>query len=988
MVPEPDRPVIRVTGARQHNLKNIDVEIPRGSLTVITGLSGSGKSSLAFDTIFAEGQRKYVESLSPYARQFLEQMQKPDVDRIEGLSPTIAIEQRVTAPGPRSTVATTTEIHDFLRVLFARTGQPRCWICDRPIVRQTTAQIVDSVLTGHAGKRLLILAPLVSEQRGQHKAILERMQKEGFVRARVDGEVVLLEEMPSLAAARKHTIEVVVDRIQAKPEMQQRLADSVELATRLADGRLIVSVEADEAQWRDIAYSSALACAVHPEVRIEELSPTLFSFNSPEGACELCHGLGTALEFDPELVVPDPNLSLNEGAVAAWRHQGRKLNAIYRDMLAEFCAHTGVSPDIPFRNIPEATIKTLLHGSNDAVERGPGFQFEGVLPNLRRRWQTTGSESAKQRLHAFLSEAPCERCRGARLNERALCVKLGERSIADLSALSIDAARDFFNGLELSGEAAVVGGPVVAEVRRRLAFLCDVGVSYLDLNRASATLSGGEFQRIRLATQIGSQLSGVCYVLDEPTIGLHPRDTDRLRDLLTRLKGLDNTVIVVEHDEEIIRGADYLIDIGPGAGEAGGRVVAAGLLSELLRQDDRGSCQSPGVHARRTKGDRAEKPIPPAGGARADGGGRADESVTLRFLTGKTHITPPDERRQPDWQKSIELRGVTAHNLKNIDVRFPLKCLVAVTGVSGSGKSTLIHHVLHRVLRRRLHRAGPQPEAYQRIVGSGNVDEVVEIDQTPIGRTPRSNPATYVGVFNLIRELYSRTREAKVRGYNAARFSFNVKGGRCEQCEGQGVKRIAMHFLPDVYVQCAECRGARYNRETLQVRYRGKSIADVLDMPVDEAARFFENFHNISRRLQALKDVGLGYIKLGQGSSTLSGGEAQRVKLAAELHRPTDVHTLYLLDEPTTGLHFADVRNLLTLLNRLVDKGKTVIVIEHNLDVIKCADWVIDLGPEGGEAGGQIVAEGPPERIAGSSESHTGRYLAAELQRSGTPAEL
>ncbi len=947
------RSSIRVFGARQHNLKNINVEIPRGVVTVVTGLSGSGKSSLAFDTIYAEGQRRYVESLSTYARQFLEQMQKPDVERIEGLSPTIAIEQRCGAAGPRSTVSTSTEIHDFLRVLFARAGQPFCWKCERPIVRQSTAQMVDAVLAGPAGQRLLVLSPLVVEQRGQHKAVLERMVREGFVRARIDGEVVTIEEAPTLAPNRRHTIEAVVDRLTVKPEIAQRLADSIELATRLSGGRVIISAEAASDRWVDQPYSAALACPVHADVRLHELSPQLFSFNSPQGACASCHGLGTSLDFDPELVVPDPNLSLREGAIAAWRRQGRRLNAVYAKTLQEFWERFAVLPDAPFRNIPERVSHILLHGSTEDEARQYGGAFEGVLPDLARRWGTTESEGAKARLHAFLSEAPCESCRGARLHQGALSVRVQNRNVAEISRMTIAQAAVFFRDLRFTGEAAVAAEPLLREIRSRLTFLCEVGVDYLGLDRATASLSGGEFQRIRLATQIGSALSGICYVLDEPTIGLHPRDTRKLTSILQRLAEMENTVIVVEHDEEVIRGAAHMIDIGPGAGARGGFLVAQGSVAEVLQ------CPT---------------------------------SMTAKFLTGESSVQVPEERRKVQWERCVEVRGASANNLKNINVRFPLGCLVAVTGVSGSGKSTLVTHVLLRALRRTLDRSGPRPGAFERLVGASLVDKVIEVDQSPIGRTPRSNPATYVGVFNLIRDLYARTREAKIRGYGSARFSFNIAGGRCELCEGQGVKRIVLHFLPDVYVPCGECGGTRFNRETLEVRYRGKNIADVLAMPVEDAVKFFENFSNVARRLQALNNVGLGYMTLGQASSTLSGGEAQRVKLAAELHRTPDTHTLYILDEPTTGLHFADVRNLLLLLHRLVDRGHTVVVIEHNLDVLKVADWVIDLGPEGGDAGGYVVAEGTPEDVAGSAASHTGRFLTNRLvgtarvsERSTTP---
>ena len=931
---------IRVVGARQHNLKSIDVELPRQALTVITGLSGSGKSSLAFDTIYAEGQRRYVESLSAYARQYLEQMQKPDVDRIEGLPPTIAIEQRAAAATPRSTVATTTEIHDYLRVLFARAGEPRCWKCGRLIARQSTAQVVDAVLSGPEGQRIMVLSPLVRGQRGAHKAVLSRIMKEGFVRARIDGEVMLLEEVEPLTPNRQHTIDVVVDRLIIKPGIAQRLADSVEIATRLSHGPVTITAEVTPGKWSDEAYSAALACPTHLDVRIDHLSPQLFSFNSPHGACELCNGLGTTLEFDRELIVPDPNLSLRDGAVAAWRHQGKGLSGFYARRLKEFCERFKVLPDIPFRSIPERMVKILLEGTTDPDERQFGASFEGVIPNLERRWKTTESESAKHRLHAFLSEAPCQNCHGSRLRVEARSVKIADLSIAEVTAMTITEARCFLTNLTFSGEAAAVADPLLREIRERLRFLNDVGVDYLSLDRTSSSLSGGEWQRIRLATQIGSGLAGVCYVLDEPTIGLHARDTRRLVDILKRLAEMDNTVIVVEHDEEVIAGAAHVIDIGPGAGAHGGQVVVQGTLEKVLA---------------------------------------SEESITARFLAGRSQIPLPISRREPDWSISVEVRGVTANNLGNINVRFPLSCFVCVTGVSGSGKSTLVTQVLLRALKRQIQRSGPRPGPHERIIGSHLVDKVIEIDQSPIGRTPRSNPATYVGVFDLIRQLYAKTRHAKIRGYNPARFSFNVKGGRCEACEGQGTKRIAMHFLPDVFVTCRECGGARYSRETLEVRYRGHTISDVLDMRIEEATEFFENFANIRRRLQALRDVGLGYMTLGQSSNTLSGGEAQRVKLAAELHRSAEGHTMYILDEPTTGLHFADVRNLLTLLNRLVDRGHTVVVIEHNLDVIKIADWIIDLGPEGGDRGGCIVAEGTPEQVADCPESYTGRFLEHRL---------
>jgi len=909
-------------------------------MTVITGPSGSGKSSLAFDTIYAEGQRRYVESLSAYARQFLEQMQKPDVDRIEGLPPTIAIEQRVAASSPRSTVATTTEIHDYLRVLFARAGEPRCWKCDRPIVRQSTAQVVDAVLSGPADQRIMVLSPIVQNQRGGHKTILERVAKDGFIRTRVNGEVALLEDLEPLSPNKKHTIDVVVDRLTIKPSIAQRLADSVEIATRLSGGRVTITAEVAPDKWSDEGYSAALSCPVHADVRLDELSPHLFSFNSPHGACELCNGLGTTLEFDLELIIPDPKLSLNNGAIAPWRRQGKHLNALYANMIHQFCEHFDVLPDIPFRNIPEDKRRILLDGTQESDTQEHETSFEGVVPNLKRRWETTESESAKQRLHSFLSEAPCEQCHGARLRKETLCVKLADRSIADIANLTIAQANALFDEMKFSGEALVVAEPLLRQIRHRLRFLCDVGVDYLSLDRSSVSLSGGEWQRIRLATQIGSGLAGVCYVLDEPTIGLHARDTHRLTEILQRLAKMDNTVIVVEHDEQVIAGADHMIDVGPGAGAHGGRIVAEGTLDEVL------AC---------------------------------DQSITAKFLTGKSRIAMPETRRKINRSQAVEVYGATANNLKGVNVRFPLGCFVCVTGVSGSGKSTLVTQVLWRALKRRIDRSGPRPGPYKRISGASLVDKVIEINQSPIGRTPRSNPATYVGVFDLIRQLYTKTREAKIRGYGAARFSFNVKGGRCDACEGQGTKRIAMHFLPDVFVECTECGGERYNRETLEVRYRGKNIADILDMRIEEATEFFDNFANIRRRLQSLRDVGLGYMALGQPSNTLSGGEAQRVKLAAELHKSGNGHTMYILDEPTTGLHYADVRTLLTVLNRLADRSQTVLVIEHNMDVIKVADWVIDLGPEGGDDGGYVVVEGTPEEVATCEKSHTGRYLKDHL---------
>jgi len=937
--------VIRIVGARQHNLKNISVDIPRGVLTVITGLSGSGKSSLAFDTLYAEGQRRYVESLSAGARLFLEQMQKPDVDRIEGLSPTVAIEQRHASANPRSTVATATEIYDFLRVLFARVGRPTCWECHRPIVRHSTAQMVDAVLAMAEGTRVLVLAPLVADKRGAHAELLRRLGREGFVRARIDGAVQQLEDLAPLDARRAHTIDAVVDRLTVKPQLGTRLADSLETAQRLSGGRVILSAAPPGSDvFTDAPYSATFACAEHPDVTLPELSPRIFSFNSPYGACPACTGLGTVLEFDPDLVVPDATRTLDDGAVAAWRQSGRRMSSVYAATVREFCAKFGVSPLVPFRNIPAEPRRILMQGTTEEDSRKHGASFEGVLPNLRRRWETTESESVKQRLHAYLSESPCPDCGGSRLRREALCVRIDGRNLADVCGMNIQEAKAWFDLLEFRGERATIAAPLLGELRRRLGFLCDVGVEYLTLGRTGSTLSGGEAQRIHLATQIGSGLSGVCYVLDEPTIGLHQRDSQRLAATLRRLTELGNTVTVVEHDEELIRTADHVIDIGPGAGARGGEVVVSGTLDDLL------ACE---------------------------------RSLTGKYLSGRCSIPVPEERRPVNPRRAVAVIGARAHNLKNIDVRFPLGCFVCVTGVSGSGKSTLVSQILLRAMKRALYGSGPRPAEFERLSAASLVDKVIEIDQSPIGRTPRSNPATYAGVFDLVRHLYARTREARIRGYSAGRFSFNVKGGRCEQCQGQGTRRIEMHFLPDVFVTCGSCRGTRYNRETLEVRYRGKTIADVLEMRVEEAAEFFGNFSQIRRLLQALLDVGLGYVTLGQSSTTLSGGEAQRVKLAAELGRPASDHTLYILDEPTTGLHFADVHNLLNVLNRLVSLGHTVLVIEHNLDVIKMADWVIDLGPEGGDAGGGIVVEGTPEQVAACPDSYTGRFLARRL---GMPA--
>ncbi len=949
---------IRIQGARQHNLKNIDVVIPRDKMVVITGLSGSGKSSLAFDTIYAEGQRKYVESLSAYARQFLEQMTKPDVDHIEGLPPTIAIEQRSAGGSPRSTVATTTEIYDYLRLLFARVGTAYCWKCSREIQSQTVEQITDSILSWPEETRIQILSPLIRGQKGQHLDIFRAAQRQGFVRVRVDGEVCDIREVPELAKHRKHTIEVVVDRLVVKPSVRSRLADSLEIALKLAEGLVIVArqdgVKSKEAEldktgsnsWTDQVYSEHYACPVHTEVNLSELSPRLFSFNSPYGACPECDGLGTILEFDPDLVVPHKDLTLSGGAIDAWRHGGKRMNIFYNRLVRRFCRKFGISSDTPYKRLSKQIRQIILNGTNPQQEDKYGSTFEGVLPNLTRRWRSTDSEHVKARLHRYISAQPCQVCDGHRLRIEALNVKLNGVGIHEVVKMTIWQAREFFDKLKLSVEKKKIAQQVLKEIRSRLGFMTDVGIGYLSLDRISSTLSGGEAQRIRLATQVGSGLVGICYVLDEPTIGLHQRDNLKLLDTLRNLTEIGNTVLIVEHDEETICLADHIIDMGPGAGSHGGRIVVQGDLKTILR---------------------------------------CHKSSTANYLSGREQIKLPTRRRPVRLSRAITIRAAAENNLKSIDVKFPLGIFCCVTGVSGSGKSTLVSQTLLRALKRRLYGSRDKPGKHAGLLGTSAVDKVIEIDQKPIGRTPRSNPATYTGLFDLIRQLFAKIREAKIRGYKLGRFSFNVKGGRCEACHGQGTRKIEMHFLPDVYVICQECKGSRYNRETLEICYKGKNIADVLGMRVEEALSFFANFPKIKQLLRALNDVGLGYITLGQSSTTLSGGEAQRIKLATELGKTSTGHTLYILDEPTTGLHFADIHNLLNVLNRLVDLGNTVLVIEHNLDVIKHADYIVDLGPEGGDAGGQIVALGPPEQIVKISESYTGQYLKAKLQKS-TPS--
>jgi excinuclease ABC subunit A len=984
---------IRIKGAREHNLKNIDIDIPRDQLVVITGLSGSGKSTLAFDTIFAEGQRKYMESLSAYARQFLDQLQKPDIDEVEGLPPTIAIEQRSASSNPRSTVATTTEIYDYLRVLFARAGTPHCWECGREIASQTPSQIVDAVMKNPTGTKIMILSPLVRGQKGEHKEIFGAIHKQGFVRARVDGQIFELqkpEDAPKLQKTFVHHIEAIVDRIVLKPEIRSRLADSIETALKLSQGLVIVAI-ARGSEWENQLFSEKFACPVHSNVSLTELEPRLFSFNSPHGACPDCHGLGTSAEFDPELIVPDESLTLETGAIEAWRKNGKRMNIFYSRVLRQFCKDFGIGYSAAYKDFPKKIRDILMFGTDKKGDEGTGTWFEGIIPNLQRRFESTESEWVKARLHQYMSEQPCKTCKGTRLRKEALAVRIHTNesdeltrgvgaptardietpktktksngksngkstsetsptlpgfSIHDVTQLMVDRAKDFFSRLRLSAERTAIAEPIVREIGARLGFMVDVGLGYLTLDRKTGSLSGGEAQRIRLATQVGSGLVGVCYVLDEPTIGLHQRDNTRLIRTLHRLRDIGNTVLMVEHDEDCIRKSDYLIDIGPGAGLHGGHVIAQGKVSDLL-------------------------------GEPASAGG---QSTTLKYLTGEYAILPPPQRRPVNPNlAAIELKGCRENNLKNVDVRIPLGGLVCVTGVSGSGKSTLINQTLLPALKRKLYGSKVKAGLHKSIGGITKIDKVIEIDQSPIGRTSRSNPATYTGVFDEIRRIFAKTREAKIRGYEAGRFSFNVKGGRCEPCQGQGTKCIEMHFLPDVYVDCEVCRGTRYNAETLEIHYRGKNISEILNMTVEEALAFFDNFPRIHQMLKAINDVGLSYVKIGQPSTQLSGGEAQRVKLATELGKTPTGHTLYVLDEPTTGLHFADIHNLLNVLNRLADLGNTILVIEHNLDVIKCADWIIDMGPEGGEGGGRLIAQGPPERIIEIEGSHTAEYLRPKL---------
>jgi excinuclease ABC subunit A len=938
---------IHVKGAREHNLKNIDIQIPRDKLVVITGLSGSGKSSLAFDTIYAEGQRRYVESLSAYARQFLGQMDKPDVDSIEGLSPAISIDQKTTSRNPRSTVGTVTEIYDYLRLLWARIGKPHCFNCGRPIAAQSAEQIIDQIMALDDGDRFMVLAPIVRGRKGEYGRQLAELRSEGFTRVKVDGELRLLEDEIVLDKKYKHDISVVVDRLVMRRDLRKRLADSVETAVALADGMVeIESVPRDDSMVTVTTYSERFAC-LHCGISMPELEPRSFSFNSPHGACQRCTGLGSQMEIDPELVVPDPSLSLNEGAILPWASGA---TSYYEQMTQAIAERYEVDVDAPWEELTEEQQNLFLYGTNGdklyvsyrnrmGRKRSYMTTFEGIITNLERRYRETDSDWSRDKIEEYMSVRPCPECKGARLRPESQAVKVGGIPIHEYTAMSARWALEWIQALELSDQDQAIAKLILREITERLAFLDNVGVGYLSMERASATLSGGEAQRIRLATQIGSSLVGVLYILDEPSIGLHQRDNERLIATLKRLRDLGNTVLVVEHDEGTMRAADHLVDMGPGAGEHGGYVVAEGTAEEVMR-------------------------VP--------------ESLTGQFLSGTRSIEVPPKRRKPTGY--VEIQGATQHNLKTIDVKLPLGVFTAVTGVSGSGKSTLVNDVLYKAVSNRLHRSRLRPGAHKRIRGLEHLDKIISVDQSPIGRTPRSNPATYIGLFDQIRDLFSKTQEARARGYKPGRFSFNVKGGRCEVCRGDGQIKIEMHFLPDVYVPCEQCHGKRYNRETLDIRFKGKTIADVLEMPIEEALAFFEHIPKIRRRLQTLHDVGLDYMRLGQPATTLSGGEAQRVKLAAELSKVATGRTLYILDEPTTGLHFADIQRLLEVLQRLVDAGNTVVVIEHNLDVIKVADRLIDMGPEGGDEGGRIMATGTPEEVAAVAQSHTGDFLRALVE--------
>ncbi|WP_235939584.1 excinuclease ABC subunit UvrA [Occultella kanbiaonis] len=946
-----------VRGAREHNLKNVSIDLPRDQLIVFTGLSGSGKSSLAFDTIFAEGQRRYVESLSAYARQFLGQMDKPDVDFIEGLSPAVSIDQKSTNRNPRSTVGTITEVYDYLRLLFARAGTQFCPVCGERVTAQTPQQIVDQLREMPEGTRFQVLAPVIRGRKGEYADLFRDLQSRGFSRARVDGEVVQLSEPPVLEKKLKHSIEVVVDRLVVRENMRQRLTDSVETALGLAEGLVIVDlVDADaDDPGRERRFSEKRACPNEHPLTLDEIEPRTFSFNAPYGACPECTGIGTRLEVDPDLVVSDDELSLAGGAIAPWAQSSSQY---FDRVLAALADDFGFSIDTPWRALPQRAKEAVLYGKDHKVhvkyknrwgrERSYSTGFEGVIAFLERRHSETDSEWSREKYEEYMREVPCPVCEGTRLKPEVLAVKIGGKSIADVCALPIDEAKTFLDGLELGEREAAIAGQVLKEIHARMGFLLDVGLDYLSMSRPAATLSGGEAQRIRLATQIGSGLVGVLYVLDEPSIGLHQRDNRRLIETLTRLRDLGNTLIVVEHDEDTIRAADWIVDIGPGAGELGGHIVHSGDYAGLLANEG---------------------------------------SMTGAYLSGRRSIPMPAKRRRPEKGRYMTVEGARENNLQGVDVSFPLGCFVSVTGVSGSGKSTLVNTILYNVLANELNGARHVPGRHKRVTGLDQLDKVVHVDQSPIGRTPRSNPATYTGVWDHVRRLFAETTEAKVRGYTPGRFSFNVKGGRCEACSGDGTLKIEMNFLPDVYVPCEVCHGARYNRETLEVHFKGRTVAEVLDMPISEGAEFFAAVPAIARHLNTLVDVGLGYVRLGQPAPTLSGGEAQRVKLASELQKRSTGRTVYVLDEPTTGLHFEDIRKLMDVLQGLVDKGNTVIVIEHNLDVIKNADWIIDMGPEGGNGGGTVVAQGTPEQVAAVPASHTGTFL-AEILGTDAVAEL
>ncbi|WP_196866920.1 excinuclease ABC subunit UvrA [Arthrobacter sp. CAN_A212] len=942
-----------VKGAREHNLRNVDLDLPRDAMIVFTGLSGSGKSSLAFDTIFAEGQRRYVESLSAYARQFLGQVDKPDVDFIEGLSPAVSIDQKSTNKNPRSTVGTITEIYDYMRLLWARVGRPHCPTCGEPVAKQTPQQIVDQLLELEEGTRFQVLAPVVRGRKGEFVDLFQELTAKGYARARVDGDVIQLSDPPKLGKQYKHTIEVIIDRLVVKDGISQRLTDSVETALKLADGRVLADfVDLPEKDAKRIrAFSEHLACPNEHPLAIDEIEPRSFSFNNPFGACPACTGIGTKLEVDEELVVPNPDLSLAEGAIAPWS-LGTATLEYWTRLLEGLSKELNFKMDVPWRKLPDRAREAALYGKDHKVvvqyknrfgrERKYSTGFEGAVQYIHRKHLETESDHARDRYEEYMRQIPCPTCGGARLNPASLSVLINGKSIASVAAMPMRDCSDFLNNLVLTGREAHIAAQVLKEIQARLQFLLDVGLEYLNLERSSGTLSGGEAQRIRLATQIGSGLVGVLYVLDEPSIGLHQRDNRRLIETLARLRNLGNTLIVVEHDEDTIQEADWIVDIGPGAGEHGGEVVHSGLLEDLLTNE---------------------------------------RSITGDYLSGRRKIEIPKKRRKIDKSRQLKVIGAREHNLTSFDIAFPLGVLTAVTGVSGSGKSTLVNEILYKVLANKLNGAKQVAGRHKRIDGLEHLDKVVHVDQSPIGRTPRSNPATYTGVFDNIRKLFAETTEAKVRGYLPGRFSFNVKGGRCEACSGDGTLKIEMNFLPDVYVPCEVCHGQRYNRETLEVHYKGKTIADVLNMPIEEGAEFFAAFSPIARHLNTLVEVGLGYVRLGQPATTLSGGEAQRVKLASELQKRSNGRSIYVLDEPTTGLHFEDIRKLLLVLQGLVDKGNTVITIEHNLDVIKSADWVIDLGPDGGSGGGQIIATGTPEQVAKSTKSYTGTFLAETLGR-------